>query len=171
MPADLPRILSEGYGFRLIEDTPYAIGSTYRSDGDGYACGCCAHTDMAIFSFHPVKSIATGEGGAILTNDDQLADKLRHLANHGIERDPSKCINRTYAPHRQAKSSDMNIWYYEMHPLGYNGRLTDIRSALGLSQLRRLNQFKARRQKIVRACNQAFKELEEEQIVILPPWP
>lgn len=173
VPADLPRfrILSERYGFRLIEDAAHAIGSAYRSDGNEYACGSCAHTDMAIFSFHPVKNITTGEGGAILTNDDQLADKIRRLANHGIERDPSKFINRSYASHLQPQTSNMNIWYYEMHSLGYNGRMTDIQSALGLSQLKRLNQFKARRQEIVREYNQAFSELEEKQIVILPPWP
>ncbi|MDP6178269.1 MAG: UDP-4-amino-4,6-dideoxy-N-acetyl-beta-L-altrosamine transaminase [Desulfatiglandales bacterium] len=170
VPADMPkfRVLSVRYGFKLIEDAAHAIGSTYTYDGNAYACGSCAHTDMAVFSFHPVKTITTGEGGAVLTNDDQLAEKLRHLANHGIERDPSKFTNPTAATHNP---NSFPSWYYEMQSLGYNGRITDIQSALGLSQLKRLKQFKARRQEIVRHYNLALRELEEKQIVTLPPWP
>ena len=79
VPADLPSFkkLSEKYGFKLIEDAAHSLGSTYQHEGRTYACGSCAHTDLAILSFHPVKTITTGEGGAVLTNDDALADKLR----------------------------------------------------------------------------------------------
>ncbi|MBW1767647.1 MAG: UDP-4-amino-4,6-dideoxy-N-acetyl-beta-L-altrosamine transaminase [Deltaproteobacteria bacterium] len=163
VPADLPRFrgLSEKYGFKLIEDAAHAIGSAYQYDGKEYYCGSCAHTDISVFSFHPVKTITSGEGGAILTNDDKLADKLRHFANHGIEKDPEKFINQKESPE----------WYHEMHSLGYNGRITDIQCALGLSQLKRLNEFKNRRQEIVKEYNHALRELEEGQIIILPPWP
>ena len=170
VPADLPKLkkLAERYGFMLIEDAAHGIGSTYKYNGKEYACGSCAHTDLAIFSFHPVKTITTGEGGVILTNDNNLADKLRCLANHGIERDPSKFLNRQSSiENRQS----IPTWYYEMQLLGHNGRITDIQCALGISQLKRLNEFKARRQEIVGEYNQAFKELEDKQMVVLPPWP
>ena len=177
VPADLPRLknLAEKYGFKLLEDASHGIGSTYKHNGKAYACGSCAHTDMAVFSFHPVKTITTGEGGAILTNDDYLAEKLRRLANHGVERDPKRFINRNMASDLQPSTSNhlrsANAWYYEMQSLGFNGRITDIQCALGISQLRRLEQFKTRRQEIVRKYNQAFKELEGRKIVFLPPWP
>ena len=177
VPADLPRFkrLSEKYGFTLIEDAAHSLGSTYQYNGNEYACGSCAHTDMAILSFHPVKAITTGEGGAILTNDDQLAYKLRLLANIGVERDPSKFVNKDLAFSLQPPASShlppANNWYYEMHELGFNSRVTDIQSALGLSQLKRLNEFKTKRQEIVRKYNEALKELDEKQIVVRPPWP
>ena len=163
VPANLAQFqeLSERYGFRLIEDAAHAIGSTYEYDGHEYACGSCVHTDMAIFSFHPVKTITTGEGGAVLTNDGELADKVRRLANHGVEREPSRFTNQGSYP----------AWYHEMQLLGFNGRLTDIQCALGLSQLKRLGEFKTGRQAVVREYNQAFKHLEENRLVVLPPWP
>jgi len=170
IPADLPRLkyLSETYGFIIIEDAAHAIGSTYKYGEKEYACGSCAHTDIAVFSFHPVKTVTTGEGGAVLTNDDHLAEKLRLLANHGIERDPLKFSNpKSEIPNPKSPPA----WYHEMQYLGFNGRITDIQCALGLSQLKRLDRFKARRQEIVRQYNQAFAELVEKQIVMLPPWP
>ena len=184
IPADLPRFkeLSEKYGFRLIEDAAHAIGSTYKHNGFEHTCGSCAHTDIAIFSFHPVKTITTGEGGAILANDDDLAQRVRLLANHGIEKNPSRFANpkseipARHLPSLQAMAGGRNpksfsSWYHEMQLLGLNGRITDVQCALGLSQLKRLDEFKARRQEIVTAYNKAFKELEEQEILILPPWP
>lgn len=163
VPADLPRFreLSEKYGFRLIEDAAHAIGSGYNFEGRGYACGSCAHTDLAIFSFHPVKTITTGEGGAVLTNDNVLADKLRRLANHGVERDPKNFVTRNSFP----------AWYHEMQDLGFNARITDIQSALGISQLKRLDEFKSKRQMITKKYNEAFDALESQEIVLRPPWP
>lgn len=163
VPADLPRFkeLSERYGFHLIEDAAHAIGSTYKYKETEYACGSCEHTDMAVFSFHPVKTITSGEGGAVLTNNDLFAERIRNFANHGIERDSSKFIHLQENPG----------WYHEMQSLGYNGRITDIQSALGLSQLKRLDEFKNRRQEIVKQYNQAFKDLEKDGFLILPPWP
>jgi perosamine synthetase len=170
VPADLPRFreLSEKYGFRLIEDAAHAIGSTYTSEGRKYACGSCAHTDLAIFSFHPVKTITTGEGGAIVTNDDELASRLRHLANHGIERDSSNFVpghSEIVTRHR------FPAWYHEMQDLGFNARITDMQCALGLSRLRRLDEFNAKRQKIVMKYNEAFDELKRKELVLRPPWP
>jgi perosamine synthetase len=170
IPADLPRLkgLSERYGFKIIEDAAHAIGSTYQYREKEYACGSCAHTDMAVFSFHPVKTITTGEGGAVLTNNVHLAEKLRLLANHGIERDPHKFSNpNSQIPNPQSPP----VWYHEMHALGFNSRITDIQCALGISQLKRIDMFKAKRQEIVRKYNQAFADLAKKQIVMLPPWP
>ncbi len=168
VPADLPRFrsLADQYGFSLIEDAAHAIGSTYAHEGATHACGSCAHTDLAILSFHPVKTVTTGEGGAVLTNDSDLAHRLQCLANHGIERDPKHFTHRPGSP-----AGLVPAWYHEMQTLGFNARLTDIHAALGLSQLTRLEAFKTRRQEIVRQYNHAFKPLEQEQQVLLPPWP
>ncbi len=183
VPADLPSFkkLSEKYGFKLIEDAAHSLGSTYEYNGRRYACGSCAHTDLAILSFHPVKTITTSEGGAVLTNDDALAEKVRCLANHGVVRDPAKFVNQWSAisNHRSATPSDLNPptsnvflpYYYEMQLLGFNARMTDIQATLGLSQLKRLGEFKARRQEIVRKYNSAFAALSKKNAVILPPWP
>jgi dTDP-4-amino-4,6-dideoxygalactose transaminase len=177
VPADLPRFrrLAEAYGFFLIEDAAHGIGSTYTFEGKTYACGSCAHTDLAIFSFHPVKTITTGEGGAVLTNRDELAQKVRRLSSHGIERDPESFINKDLAFSVQEESTvgekQLNPWYHEMHDLGFNSRSTDLQCALGLSQLKRLDYFKSRRQEIFKAYTDAFSDLGAKKVVVLPPWP
>jgi UDP-4-amino-4,6-dideoxy-N-acetyl-beta-L-altrosamine transaminase len=170
VPAQLPDFhkLANKYGFKLIEDAAHSLGSTYEYEGKTFDCGSCTHTDLAILSFHPVKTITTGEGGAILTNDDDLAEKLRHLVNHGVERNPEKFVSHQTSV---SNSLPMPQWYYEMQTLGYNGRITDIQCALGLSQIGRLDEFKLKRQKIVKRYNQAFDKFAEKQVVILPPWP
>jgi len=154
-PADLPSIhkLSERYGFKVIEDAAHSLGSEYTCNGNTYACGACIHTDMAIFSFHPVKTVTTGEGGAVMTNDKTLADRLRRLRSHGMETST-------------ARADKEGQWYYEMTSLGYNYRITDLQCALGLTQLEKLSGFKSRRQQIVSAYNDAF---ENDGGVILPP--
>jgi len=169
IPAELPRFkeLARRYGFRLIEDAAHAIGSTYSHDGRVYACGCCEHADLAIFSFHPVKTITTGEGGAVLTNDDELARRLRLLSNHGIERDPERFRGRENGD----PDPGLDVWYHEMQALGMNCRITDIQCALGLSQLKRLERFKSRRQEIVNLYNAQLMDLAGKEIVVLPPWP
>ena len=156
VPADLPRFraLSDKYGIRVIEDAAHALGSRYTFEGKEYACGSCTHTDLAILSFHPVKTITTGEGGAILTNDEKLALRLRRLASHGIERDPSRLVTR-----RWSLSTGFPPWYHEMQDLGFNARITDIQCALGISQLKRLDEFKSKRQAIAKKYNDAFDEL------------
>ena len=117
------------YGFKILEDASHAIGAYY----EGEPVGSCAYSDLCVFSFHPVKIITTGEGGAITTNDSALSRKLSALRSHGITRDPI-----------ELECND-GPWYYEQQSLGYNYRMTDIQAALGLSQITRLRAFVARR--------------------------
>jgi dTDP-4-amino-4,6-dideoxygalactose transaminase len=111
----------------VIEDAAHALGAM-TPDGP---VGNCAHSDLCCLSFHPVKPITTGEGGAVTTNDASLAEELRRFRSHGIERMP-----------------DQGGWYYEIHRLGFNYRITDLQAALGLSQLDRLDAFLDRRSAI-----------------------
>ncbi|MCP3944154.1 MAG: UDP-4-amino-4,6-dideoxy-N-acetyl-beta-L-altrosamine transaminase [Desulfobacteraceae bacterium] len=170
--ADLPRFkaLSQKFGFSIIEDAAHAIGSTYTFKGKTFKCGSCTHSDMAIFSFHPAKTITTGEGGAVLTNDDDLADKLRTLRTHGMIRNQNQDQAPDQDQHQDRNQDQDNIWddpwYYEMKTLGYNYRITDFQCALGLSQLDRLSQFKTRRNQIVSLYNQAFQDNNQ---LIIPP--
>ena len=118
--ADMAAIwqLSEKYGFKVIEDASHAIGAEYK----GGRVGSCRYSDITVFSFHPVKIITTGEGGMAVTNDPALADRLRLLRSHGVTRDKNAL-----------QDQEQGNWYYEMHDLGFNYRLTDIQAALGLS--------------------------------------
>ncbi|MDN3579057.1 UDP-4-amino-4,6-dideoxy-N-acetyl-beta-L-altrosamine transaminase [Chitinimonas viridis] len=129
---DMARIreLSRQYGFYVIEDASHAVGASYR----GRPVGCGDYADMTIFSFHPVKIITTGEGGLILTNRDDLAERLARLRSHGITRDAALMQGESDGP-----------WYYQQLELGYNYRMTDIQAALGYSQWQRLETFLARR--------------------------
>lgn len=129
----------------LIEDAAHAIGSRYP---DGKRVGNCAYSDMTIFSFHPVKTITTGEGGAIMTNNKKFYDLLCSLRSHGVTRD-SALIKNSPGP-----------WYYEMRHLGFNYRLTDIQAALGVSQLKKIERFVVRRRQIVARYNEVFKSLD-----------
>lgn len=133
----------------VIEDAAHAIGSTYA---DGTKVGCCKNSVMTIFSFHPVKTMTTGEGGAITTNDPKLYRRLQRVRSHGITKDPS-VLSKMPGP-----------WYYEQQDLGYNFRITDMQCALGLSQLSKLDRFKARRREIVTAYNQAFQGLSHLEV-------
>lgn len=127
--------LADRYGFTVIEDASHAVGAMY----EGRPVGCGDFADMTVFSFHPVKIVTTGEGGAVLTNDDALCARLQSLRSHGITRDPAAMERESDGP-----------WYYEMVELGFNYRMTDIQAALGLSQLVRLDTFLARRRALVR---------------------
>ncbi|GLR12928.1 UDP-4-amino-4,6-dideoxy-N-acetyl-beta-L-altrosami ne transaminase [Chitinimonas prasina] len=129
---DMARIreLSRQYGFYVVEDASHAVGASYR----GRPVGCGDYADMTIFSFHPVKIITTGEGGLILTNRDDLAERLARLRSHGITRDAALMQGESDGP-----------WYYQQLELGYNYRMTDIQAALGYSQWQRLEPFLARR--------------------------
>jgi UDP-4-keto-6-deoxy-N-acetylglucosamine 4-aminotransferase len=140
-PVDLKEIftLSKKYGLKVIEDACHALGSKY----EGENIGNCRYSDMTVFSFHPAKAITTGEGGAVLTNDALLRNKLLLFRNHGIAK--TEFINK---PHGE--------WYYEMQLLGYNYRLTDIQASLGLSQLKRLKKFVLARRRIAGSYNLAF---------------
>jgi UDP-4-amino-4,6-dideoxy-N-acetyl-beta-L-altrosamine transaminase len=134
--------LAKEYDFKVIEDACHALGGEYKNK----KVGCCEYSDMAVFSFHPVKMITTGEGGAITTNNKQLDEKIELLRSHGITKDATKFDNKGDGD-----------WYYEQQALGFNYRLTDIQAALGISQLKRLDSFVVRRREIAKRY---FDELD-----------
>ncbi len=143
-PANMPEIsrLAKKHGLIVIEDACHALGA----ESQGKKTGSCDHSDMAIYSFHPVKLITTGEGGAITTNDLKIQNKLKSLRSHGVV--------------RSADLSQKNGgWYYEMRDLGYNYRLTDIQCALGIAQMKQVNWFLGRRTQIAENYNRAFASL------------
>jgi UDP-4-amino-4,6-dideoxy-N-acetyl-beta-L-altrosamine transaminase len=135
--------LGQKYGFRIIEDASHAIGGNYRNK----KIGSCQYSDITVFSFHPVKIITTGEGGMCLTNDPQLAISLNRYRSHGIVRHPSEMTHVPDGP-----------WYYQQIELGYNYRMTDIQAALGLSQMKRLDEFVAVRHDIAARYNELLQE-------------
>lgn len=141
-PALLQEIftIAEKHGLAVIEDACHALGA--RSDGQPVG----GLSTMTVFSFHPVKHITTGEGGMVTTNDSLIAERLRHFRNHGISSD---CRQR----------ERLGSWFYEMVELGYNYRLTDLQSALGLSQLRKLDRWLARRREIARRYDAALRDI------------
>ena len=137
------RAICDEFNLVFIEDAAHAIGSVY----DGHKVGSLA--DMTCFSFHPVKTITSGEGGAITTNNEEYYKRLVLAHTHGITHDEEMMEE---APHE-------GIWYYEQISLGYNYRMTDFQAALLSSQLKKLDSFKARRKEIVNRYNEAFKDL------------
>lgn len=132
----------------VVEDGCHAIG------GDGV--GGCRHSDMTVFSFHPVKTITAGEGGMVTTNDGALAERMRRLRNHGMVRAPAAF---TEPAQGLDETGEANPWYYEMHETGFNYRLSDLHAALGLSQLGRLDAFVARRRALARRYDRGLKPL------------
>lgn len=143
--ADMDAIgaLARAQGLFVVEDACHAIGGTSRTKAGGETMiGSCAHGDLTVFSFHPVKTITSAEGGAITAHDPAMAARLRRLRSHGITRDPT-----SFSQTQQAFSpaGTANPWYYEMAELGFNYRLSDLQCALGLSQLKRLSRFIDRR--------------------------
>ena len=139
--------LAARHGLAVIEDACHAIGSVdVMPDGRALPVGSGAFGTLTAFSFHPVKTIAAGEGGAVTTNDADLAARLRRFRNHGMERDPAEFEDREAAFDERGSA---NPWYYEMAEPGFNYRLTDIHSALALSQLARLDAFVERRRRLM----------------------
>ncbi len=139
--------LAHSRGIKFIEDASHALGSSYKEKGnEKIYVGACRHADMTVFSFHPVKVIASGEGGAVTTCDPDLEKRLRLARNHGMTRNTDDFINVTLS---QSSEGLYNPWYYEMIEPGYNYRLSDIHAALGLSQLKKLRKYVSSRQKIV----------------------
>ncbi|UQA58063.1 UDP-4-amino-4,6-dideoxy-N-acetyl-beta-L-altrosamine transaminase [Polyangium aurulentum] len=134
--------LAQQHGLAIIEDAAHALGATYRGEpiGDGKRAA------MAMFSFHPVKHVTTGEGGAITTNDEALRDKLRLFRTHGITRDPRLLTRPSPGP-----------WYQEQIMLGYNYRLTGLQAALGQSQLKKLGRFVSRRRELAAKYDAMFE--------------
>jgi UDP-4-amino-4,6-dideoxy-N-acetyl-beta-L-altrosamine transaminase len=145
-PCDMERIhqLGQQYGFRIIEDASHAIGGRYR----GEPVGNCRYSDITIFSFHPVKIITTAEGGMILTNDTELANKMSLLRSHGITRDPAQMTHNADGP-----------WYYQQIALGFNYRMTELQAALGVSQMQRLDAYVARRHELAERYDALLREL------------
>ena len=151
LPCELKKIyiLSKTYNFKIIEDASHAIGAKYYGD----YIGNCKYADVAIFSFHPVKIITSGEGGMCLTNNRNLRDKMLLLRSHGITKDNSKF----------KKNKVGEPWYYEQQILGYNYRMSDIHAALGISQLKKLGIFIKKRNII---ANNYYKLLKELPLIL-----
>jgi UDP-4-amino-4,6-dideoxy-N-acetyl-beta-L-altrosamine transaminase len=152
-PCDMPAIheLSKHYGFKIIEDASHAIGASYNK----IKVGSCTHSDITVLSFHPIKIITTAEGGMALTNDNDIADKLFRLRTHGITSDKIKMEERPKD----------EIWNYQQIGLGFNYRMNDIQAALGLSQMKRLDEYVKRRQEIAKYYDDALKNLP-----LVTPW-
>lgn len=146
LPADMKAIsaLARNRNIRVVEDAAHAIGSEYP---DGGRVGNCHYSDATVFSFHPVKTMTTGEGGAVTTNDTALYEKLLLLRSHGIER-------RT-----EQMGTVPGPWYYEQQGIGYNYRMTELQAALGLSQLSRLDDFTERRVAIIDQYHEGLSDL------------
>lgn len=136
-------------GITIIEDASHAIGGRWRDrDETWHNVGDGAFSTMTCFSFHPLKNLTTGEGGAVVTNRESLAARLRLLRNHGITHDPTQM------------KDNRDPWHYEMQELSHNGRMTDFQAALGLVQIDKLPRMKKRRQELVQRYDEAFADLE-----------
>jgi dTDP-4-amino-4,6-dideoxygalactose transaminase len=136
--------LAKKYGFFIIEDACHAIGGRYLEQ----PIGCCQYSDIAVFSFHPVKIITTAEGGMAVTNQPVLAEKIGSLRRHGITRDPNKMTHEADGD-----------WYYQQIDLGFNSRMTELQAALGVSQIRSLDKFVKTRHKLQQRYDEILKDL------------
>ena len=145
-PCDMKRIrgLCNKYNVKIVEDASHAIGGSYQ----GELIGSCKYSDITVFSFHPVKIVTTAEGGAVLTNDHELATKMDLYRSHGITRDQDEMTEISHG-----------AWYYQQITLGYNYRMTELQAALGISQMMRLADFVATRHKIAERYNFLLKDL------------
>ena len=145
-PCDMAALhqLAQQYGFKIIEDASHAIGASYH----GGKVGNCQYSDITVFSFHPVKIITTAEGGACLTNNAEIANKLAQLRSHGITRNPA-----------EMQGEPDGAWYYQQIDLGYNYRMTELQAALGVSQMTRLDEFVARRHTLAARYDKLLADL------------
>ncbi len=143
-PAEMEGIfhVARKKGLKIVEDACHALGASYRTrNGQTIKVGSCYHSDMTVFSFHPIKTITTGEGGAITTNDERFYQRLLLFRNHGME-----------------KKGNADPWAYEMNEVGFNYRLTDIQCALGVSQLKEVTRFVAHRRETASFYDKEFKD-------------
>ena len=154
--------IARGHGLKIVEDACHALGTSYRDRATTAKVGAAAHSDLACFSFHPVKTIAMGEGGAVTGRDPALAARLARLRNHGMERRPQAF---EYPERARDAGGEANTWYYEMPEVGLNYRASDIHCALGLSQLGKLEVFAAKR----RALAARYDELLRSLAPVLQP--
>ena len=164
LPCDMERIkqLADKYNLAIVEDAAHALGATYNN---GNKVGNCEYADMTCFSFHPVKGIAAGEGGMITTNDFDIYRKLTLLRSHGItkgnfefpgvSRPDNSLVNKDAA----LEAGELKRWYYEMQSLGFNYRITDIQSALAISQMGKIDLFLDARRSMVKVYDKAFKDI------------
>ena len=143
--------LSKQYGFKIIEDASHAIGGSYQHKKVGNG----EYSDITVFSFHPVKIITTGEGGMAVTNDEELAERMRRYRTHGI----------TSKKELMEQRPEEEIWNYQQIDLGYNYRMTDIHAAMGISQMKRIGEFVKWRREIAKRYDNAFKTLD-----LVCPW-
>lgn len=158
---DLPEIsrVARARGAVVISDACHAVGGGFHAAGDGDRTWCLGGNpwaDITVFSFHPVKTMTTGEGGMLVTDRKDLADLARSLRSHGMVRDAA----RFETPDDDPVLGEKGPWFYEMQSLGWNFRMTEFQAALGLSQLSRLDSFLARRREIVATYNAAFSDLQ-----------
>jgi len=142
--------LAHEYDFKVVEDASHAIGSRWQ----GTSVGACLHSDITVFSFHPVKIITTAEGGLLTTRDAAIAQRLADLRSHGITREAARL-----------ERADQGGWYYEQQSLGYNYRMTELQAALGVSQMNELDRFIDRRHELVARYESGFKG-----VPIVGPW-
>ena len=155
LPCNMKKIkeIADEVGAIIYEDAAHAFGASFP---DGSKVGSCKYSDMTIFSFHPVKSIATGEGGVVTTNDKYLYERLLRLRNHGIEKNQ----DNFQLKNNSITNGINNTWYYEMQELGYHYRITDIQCALGLSQLKKIDKFIMKRRELAKKYDLAFENLK-----------
>ena len=155
LPAEMKRLanLSAKYGFNILEDSAHALGAKFDN---GKKIGSCKYSDISVFSLHPVKSIAAGEGGVITTNNHEIYMSLLRLRSHGINKISDELINKDLGFTGDKK----NLWYYEMKELGYHYRITDIQCALAISQLRKLDKFISKRLKLVNYYRELIEKVD-----------
>ena len=155
LPCDMQRIYEacKAKNIHIIEDAAHALGATYDS---GEKVGSCTYSDITVFSFHPVKSITTGEGGMITTNNEELYDKLLKLRTHGIQQKEVGFQNKILG----YTDGQQNLWYYEMDSLGYHYRLTEIQAILGYSQMKKIDRFMKKRQVIAKRYDRYLSNIK-----------
>jgi len=159
-PCEMEKIFNicQKESIRIIEDAAHALGATYDT---GERIGSCKYSDLTVFSFHPVKSITTGEGGIITTNNEDLYLKLIKLRTHGIAKNDQSVQNEILG----LTNGKRNAWYYEMQELGFHYRLTEIQAALGVSQMRRIDSFINKRRKVAKRYNKFLKKLNNLDVL------
>lgn len=153
-------VIAKKYNVEIVEDGCHALGSHYTTKTNEIVrIGGCRHSRMTVFSFHPIKNITTGEGGAITTNDRELYERLLRLRTHGTVRSPELVINKELAFSEIDGRTVSNPWYYEMQELSHNFRISDFQCALGRSQLNRLDYFVERRNELVQSYKNEIKKM------------
>lgn len=166
VPCNMPEIarIARALNAYIIEDACHGIGGCFNADGKSWKLGGHPWADITTFSFHPVKTMTTAEGGILVTDNEEWAAQARLLRTHGVTRNPAGFLGLCNAddrdPHLKSALTEQGPWYYEMQDLGYNFRITDLQCALGRSQLKRLPAFINRRCEIVQRYNEAFVHLE-----------